>query len=598
MRRTALWIMLFIILSFSPTGPAPAQAANYGTISISEIMLDNKDEAPDQWVELYNPGPASIDVSGWVITNNPTWLGDKTGMCILSSGASVPAGGFLVVSLTQTTGLTPVIHCSNPIDQWPSLYKYGDYLALFDGDTTESRMVFGSLVQKFPSLSELYLPPGSSIGLKNPNAGWSSDAHDWNAEITPAGDSTYYTHTAGQKNDGWKEQITTYHTIDVDGSGIDWKVGEYLGMRNIDYVDKWNTNYYITWDAENIYVLMKGDDENVQGYNILIDMDPNQSGSANQGTTAAFCTGTFQEDAKPDYAVQLQPGNPSTLVNYKAKSDGSGWETWPAEHVSAVKLLDEIEFKISRADLDLDPNSPVAFYLYSCSFDNIVYSAWPRENPIGVKYDGTLYSRIYFPDTAENRSPRDHGVRMGSQTLSAATTGSRSYLNDFAVLHVTTAGGPACKVKVSFVANTQITTLGGGVRRAYTVTTSDCSGLGANLTLKYEDGTIHGGEIHFPSELRGLDKEHLILYRFAEGQWNPVNIEIMWPQPLENQITVYYLNEFSTWSFGVGDQPPTAVTLVSFSASSQQPPFSPSIAWLLGLALFSVGMLVVLRRKG
>lgn len=62
-----------------------------GPVKINEI--ESNGGVPGDWVELYNTGASSVDVSGWSILDN-----DDTHVAVgLPAGTTIPAGGFLVV---------------------------------------------------------------------------------------------------------------------------------------------------------------------------------------------------------------------------------------------------------------------------------------------------------------------------------------------------------------------------------------------------------------------------------------------------------------------------------------------------------------------
>lgn len=76
---------------------AAIPAAN--EVVINEIMAsnsktakDNKDQY-DDWIELHNKSNASIDLSGWWISDNP----DKVKKWEITSGTTIPANGYLII---------------------------------------------------------------------------------------------------------------------------------------------------------------------------------------------------------------------------------------------------------------------------------------------------------------------------------------------------------------------------------------------------------------------------------------------------------------------------------------------------------------------
>lgn len=71
-------------------------------VVINEV-LPNPDGSPnEEWVELFNPSSTAQDVAGWTVCDNggPSASGAVT----LASGATVPAGGWLVVVVRSSDG--------------------------------------------------------------------------------------------------------------------------------------------------------------------------------------------------------------------------------------------------------------------------------------------------------------------------------------------------------------------------------------------------------------------------------------------------------------------------------------------------------------
>ncbi|MCB9760614.1 MAG: lamin tail domain-containing protein [Alphaproteobacteria bacterium] len=74
------------------TGPAPV-------LLINELMADNEGSVPHpelgavDWVELYNPGEADVDLEGWSVSDDWT----QKQLYVFGPGLTVPAGGYLVL---------------------------------------------------------------------------------------------------------------------------------------------------------------------------------------------------------------------------------------------------------------------------------------------------------------------------------------------------------------------------------------------------------------------------------------------------------------------------------------------------------------------
>ena len=63
------------------------------TVVINEVAAS----ATPDWFELFNPGTAAVALAGWKFADSAT---DFTKAAAFASGASVPAGGFLVVQVS------------------------------------------------------------------------------------------------------------------------------------------------------------------------------------------------------------------------------------------------------------------------------------------------------------------------------------------------------------------------------------------------------------------------------------------------------------------------------------------------------------------
>jgi len=94
--------------TISPAPPPPL-------VQINELMADNRTAVsnagtfPD-WVELYNPSPGPVDLSGWSLSD-----GADPRRFVFPAGTSIPAGGYLVVWCDTATNL-PGLHTGFALD--------------------------------------------------------------------------------------------------------------------------------------------------------------------------------------------------------------------------------------------------------------------------------------------------------------------------------------------------------------------------------------------------------------------------------------------------------------------------------------------------
>src|SRR6266511_4162504 len=87
-------------------------ASAFGGVVINEIMYHpSSTNLLEEWVELYNPGPTNVSLSGWQIT--------KSLQFAFPTNTAITAGGFLVVAADTTTfaakypGVTNVVPASS-----------------------------------------------------------------------------------------------------------------------------------------------------------------------------------------------------------------------------------------------------------------------------------------------------------------------------------------------------------------------------------------------------------------------------------------------------------------------------------------------------
>lgn len=88
------WAIITILLVLAGTWRQPLQAQP-PLVLINEVM--HNPSAGPEWVELYNPGPLPVDLSGWRI-DDATIGGPHT---LIVEGTVISPGGLLVVPLTS-----------------------------------------------------------------------------------------------------------------------------------------------------------------------------------------------------------------------------------------------------------------------------------------------------------------------------------------------------------------------------------------------------------------------------------------------------------------------------------------------------------------
>lgn len=96
------------------------------------LVLDNG-ESPD-WIELYNPGTASVDLDGWSLSDNAGSL-DKWSF---PSGVSIPAGGYLLIYASGQDLRNPAEELHTNF----SLSQDGEFLALVNPQGEMAQQAF------------------------------------------------------------------------------------------------------------------------------------------------------------------------------------------------------------------------------------------------------------------------------------------------------------------------------------------------------------------------------------------------------------------------------------------------------------------------
>ena len=124
-------------------------------VKINEVFYDAATgqgaEPHAEWIELYNSSESDIDLSGWMIADDPDPNGTSEGRFTFPTGTVLPAGGFLVLAYNadtfaaywDATGITVIAYGDSA--QYLSLANSGDDVHLFDASLAEvDAMWYGS----------------------------------------------------------------------------------------------------------------------------------------------------------------------------------------------------------------------------------------------------------------------------------------------------------------------------------------------------------------------------------------------------------------------------------------------------------------------
>jgi hypothetical protein len=349
---------------------------------------------------------------------------------------------------------------------------------------------------------------------------------------------------------------------------IEWNPnGDKLGTMN-------GINYYATWDATNLSVAMVGGALNTNTYVVAVDTDAATRGSSNTGATGNLICAGFNGNGKGNFALARSGAGTS-----KSQASGGAWAAWaPSANTDAKDNgSNNVEFQLQWSDLGLPtPNSSVGLYLYVCNGSSLL-SSWPPEN-VQPGINPVLNTEVVFSTNDAGRIPRTFGRHVGDDQVTIAPGGPYNLLNGYVQL-ANVSGVSSCAFAASVNGNAD-TTDPNTIRRTYLLTPgAGCTGLTANLTLKYEDGTAGNNA---PSELAAFTEPSLKLLRWSGSVWSPLTTTV---DTVNNVATTTGVSQFSPWSLGKGT--PTAVTISSFTAVPQSKGEAGSQA-VLGLGLFEL----------
>jgi len=119
-------ILLLLVLFFAPI------FASASSVSINEIMYDAPGtDTGHEWIEIYNSSSSSVDVSTWKFFEE----GSNHGLTSASGGASIPSGGFAIITSDPVKFSEDFPSYSGILidSSWSSFNNVGESLALKDG---------------------------------------------------------------------------------------------------------------------------------------------------------------------------------------------------------------------------------------------------------------------------------------------------------------------------------------------------------------------------------------------------------------------------------------------------------------------------------
>ncbi len=191
-----------------------------GNVVISEFMADNKSTLADEdgvysdWIELYNPGDASIDLAGWKLRDSgTTWT---------FPSRNLPAGQYLIVfaSSKNRAGVAGNLHTNF------NLSNDGEYLGLIRPDNSVAQeynpypsqrtdISFGTGQEILPGT---LVSDGSLTRVKVPTNG--NLANTWTGGNEPFDDSAAAGWTQGAAGVGFDSAPSANGNYETEGNPI------------------------------------------------------------------------------------------------------------------------------------------------------------------------------------------------------------------------------------------------------------------------------------------------------------------------------------------------------------------------------------------
>ncbi len=220
----------------------------------------------------------------------------------------------------------------------------------------------------------------------------------------------------------------TYNTITIDGIN-DFESDE-------DIAGTSGAAYYITWDADNLYLGLQAPDvasgSSTRWVNFYIDSDPQPIAANGSGTTNGLMYNT-QQPALPftaNYHLRWRANN--TYTNLQVYN-GSAWVDGNQTNIAASHIGSFVEYRIPLANI----GSPAQIYLVGSMINESSGSEWTYyqtpQNGHADGYDQNFVSRLGF-NLIEGISPDnpayiDAALPVELTSFSAAAIGSTVILN-------------------------------------------------------------------------------------------------------------------------------------------------------------------------
>lgn len=269
---------------FAPNAASTKGAANDCKTAVRINEVESNGGVPGDWIELYNPGAAPADLSGYVIRDN-----DDTHTTVLPANTSIAAGGFLVIeeaTLGYGLGAADAARLFAPGGtSLVDAYEWTAHAAVTYGRCPDGTGVFGALATSTKGTANACGP----ITAAWPGADDAATVDGVNVFGTNMSGLTYEGAAAGAPAVLWAVQNgpgTLYRLI-FDGTiwtpdpANGWRAGKPLRYKNgTGNPDSEGVTFAEGGAAGGIYVATeRNNDASTVSRNVVIRVDPTAAGT-------------------------------------------------------------------------------------------------------------------------------------------------------------------------------------------------------------------------------------------------------------------------------------------------------------------------------
>ncbi len=190
---------------------------------------------------------------------------------------------------------------------------------------------------------------------------------------------------------------TPYQTMRIDGLTGDWDSTQFVGS------DGSSANFYVTWDASNLFIRISGGFGNSDRLNIGIDTNPGTNDLSGSNVTNGFAKAQFAGYLTPDFVIQ----STGTTNLDKYTRSGSSWGSATSIYAAGANLSrpgSTAEFRIPRSEIG-NPASVALYFWLANSSDNM-YTCFGVDRPnCNTSSDVRLRSALVFDSLGSGTAP-------------------------------------------------------------------------------------------------------------------------------------------------------------------------------------------------